>query len=83
MLGGKLCPGCYLACLPQSEIKTYELKLVSLRSQKEEIMASILIEEERIGAVENELSEERDQLQSERAAFQEREDKLFTQQVTD
>lgn len=46
-------------------------------------MASILIEEERIGAVENELSEERDQLQSERAAFQEREDKLFTQQVTD
>lgn len=52
-----------------------------LINRKKEIMANILIEEEHIKAVEEELYEEREKLKSERAGFQERQDKLSSRQV--
>ena len=65
----------------QSEIDSHEAKLVLLRNQKSEVMASIGVQEEHIRSVEDELSEENNQLQSEREVLQERQDQLSKQQV--
>lgn len=65
----------------QSEIDTYEAKLVLLRNQKEDIMVSITIQQEHIQNVEEELSEERSHLEIERAALQGRQEQLSDQQV--
>lgn len=55
--------------------------LVKLQNNKKEIMANILTEEEHIRNVEEEMYEERRQLESERVSFLERQDKLAIQQV--
>lgn len=65
----------------QSEIQHLEAKLLQLRSQREDIVVNIAGEQEHISAVEEEMYEERQQLRSERASFQERQDKLAGQQV--
>ena len=65
----------------QSEIESLEAKLTLLKSKRAEIMACIINEEENIKTVEEELSEEKLQLKSERAEFQERQDRLSDQQV--
>lgn len=59
-----------------------EEKLILLRKQKKDILVNISTEEDHIKAVEEELYEEREQLKSERASFQERKDKLSVQQVS-
>ena len=52
-----------------------------LRERKKELVGCISAEEESIQLVEEELAEEREKLKSERNAFQERQDKLSSQQV--
>ncbi len=71
-------PSVYLI---QSEIESLEAKLKLLRDRKVEIVACIVAEEESIKSVEEELADERSRLISERNAFQERQNKLMSQQV--
>ena len=52
-----------------------------LRERREDTVAAIVAEEESIKEVEGELADERKQLQLERDAFKERQDKLLSQQV--
>lgn len=68
-------------CVWQLEIHHLEAMLVKLQNNKKEIMANILTEEEHIRNVEEEMYEERRQLESERVSFLERQDKLAIQQV--
>ena len=66
----------------QSEILRLQAKLVDLRNLKEDIKTKILVEEKQIQSVEEEMGEEQKQLMLERAAFQERQNKLTVQQVS-